>query len=221
MAPLAAFSTETADRVTTAPPAASKLVPHAEPFARFHEWLDTAQRVDRERLPEPTAFALATVGADGQPSVRMLLLKGADEQGFVFYTNYESRKGRELLAHPKAALCFHWQPLERQVRVEGSVSRVSDVEADEYFASRARGSQVGAWASRQSRPMELLGDLDARVAQYEREFAGRAVPRPPHWSGFRLVPTRMEFWTGMPSRLHQRHAYSREGDGWRVETLYP
>jgi pyridoxamine 5'-phosphate oxidase len=214
-----------ADRVTAASSAAttaaSRVVPYAEPFERFREWLDTAQRVDRERLPEPTAFALGTVGADGQPSVRMLLLKGVDEDGFVFYTNYESRKGRELLSHPKAALCFHWQPLERQVRIEGSARPVIDAEADEYFASRARGSQIGAWASRQSRAMEQLGDLDARVAHYEREFAGRAVPRPPHWSGFRLTPTRIEFWKGMPSRLHQRHAYSREGDLWRMETLYP
>ena len=207
--------------MTAAPAAVSKLVPFAEPFARFQEWLDTAKRVDRERLPEPTAFALGTVGADGQPSVRMLLLKGVDAQGFVFYTNYESRKGRELLAHPKAALCFHWQPLERQVRVEGAVAPVSAAEADDYFASRARGSQIGAWASRQSRAMEHANDLDVRVAQYEREFDGRDVTRPPHWSGFRLTPTRIEFWTGMPSRLHQRHVYSRQGDGWRVDTLFP
>ena len=195
--------------------------PIAEPFLRFRDLLDAAKAIDSAVLPEPTAFALGTVSAEGQSSVRILLLKAVDERGFVFYTNYESRKGSELLAQPKAAMCFHWQPLERQVRVEGSARPVTSEEADAYFASRARGSQIGAWASIQSRPLANAGDLEARVAEVETRFADRPVPRPPHWSGFRLVPHRIEFWHNMPSRLHERHVYHREPDGWRTETLYP
>jgi pyridoxamine 5'-phosphate oxidase len=192
-----------------------------EPFDLFTELLGAAREVGTERLPEPTAFALATVGAGGQPSVRILLLKGVDTRGFVFYTNYESRKGQELLAHPRAAMCFHWQPLERQVRVEGQAEPVSAEEADAYFATRQRGSQLGAWASQQSQPMEHPGALDERLREVEARFAGGPVPRPPHWSGFRLVPARIEFWHGMPSRLHERLVYSRAGDGWRTDVLYP
>jgi pyridoxamine 5'-phosphate oxidase len=195
--------------------------PASDPIARFLALLDEARRVGRERLPEPTAFALATVGTDGRPSVRMVLLKDATTTGFVFYTNYGSRKGRDLLARPTAALCFHWQPLDRQVRVEGDVERVSDEEADAYFATRARGSQLGAWASRQSEPMVDPAELSRRLAEVEARLAGRSVPRPPYWSGFRLVPDRVEFWIGQPSRLHVRHLYSRDGADWRVQTLYP
>ncbi len=197
------------------------LAPIAEPFERFAELMAAARAVERSVLPEPTAFALGTVGADGQPSVRIVLLKAVDERGFVFYTNYESRKGREVLAHPKAAMCFHWQPLERQVRVEGAVTTVAGEEADAYFASRARGSQLGAWASFQSQVMESPDLLDVRVREMERRFAGGPVPRPPHWSGFRITPHRIEFWHNMPSRLHERRVYLREPLGWRTETLYP
>ena len=192
-----------------------------DPIPRFQSLLATAQAVERSLLPEPTAFALGTVGRDGQPAVRIVLLKSVDASGFVFYTNYESRKGRELLAHPRAAMCFHWQPLEQQVRVEGSVVPVAPDEADAYFATRPRGSQLGAWASLQSRPIEAPGDLERRIEETERRFAGGPVPRPPHWSGFRVRPVRIEFWRNMPSRLHVRHVYAAERSGWGLERLYP
>lgn len=192
-----------------------------DPIAIFQRLLADAHSAPRERIPEPTAFALATVSAEGYPSVRMLLLKHADHDGFVFYTNLESRKARELAARPHAAMNFHWAALERQVRVEGPVQPVTEAEADAYFATRPRGSQVGAWASRQSRPVERDGDLEARVAEFERKFDGGDVPRPPHWSGFRLVPNTIEFWYGKPSRLHDRKLFTRAGQGWRVEMLYP
>src|SRR5512141_2625332 len=179
--------------------------PLLEPFDRFTALLAMARDVGPDRLPEPTAFALGTVGADGQPAVRILLLKGVDERGFVFYTNHESRKGAELLTHPRAAMCFHWQPLERQVRVEGTARPVTNEEADAYFATRERGSQIGAWASLQSQAIMMSGGLEARVAEMEARFAGAAVPPPPHWSGFRLAPHRIEFWHNVPSRLHERH----------------
>jgi pyridoxamine 5'-phosphate oxidase len=193
----------------------------AEPFLRFRELLDAARAIDRAVLPEPTAFALATVGPDGQPSVRIVLLKDVDERGFVFYTNHQSRKGAELLAHPKAAMCFHWQPLEQQVRVEGTARPVTSEEADAYFASRARGSQLGAWASLQSQVVAAPGDLERRLAEMESRFEGGPISRPPHWSGFRIVPHVIEFWHNRASRLHNRTVYRREADGWRTETLYP
>ena len=192
-----------------------------DPIARFIALLEEAKRLPREVLPEPTAFALATADERGAPSVRIVLLKTADERGFVFFTNHESRKGRELLATRRAALCFHWQPMEVQVRVEGAADPVGDEEADAYFASRARGSQIGAWASRQSRTIEHAGDLEARVAEMEERFARGPVPRPPQWSGFRVAPTRIEFWKGRPNRLHIRDVYERDGNEWRISRLYP
>ena len=192
-----------------------------DPITRFIGLLDQARAIDREILPEPTAFSLATADEQGRPSVRIVLLKDVDEQGFVFYTNYESRKGRELLATRRAALCFHWMPLEVQVRVEGAVTTVSEDEADAYFASRPRGSQIGAWASTQSRTLARRADLEARVKQYEQEYEGKSVLRPKHWSGFRVSPDRIEFWKGMPSRLHEREVFHRDGTSWRVEMLFP
>ena len=192
-----------------------------DPIARFQAVFAEAKRIPADKLPEPTAFSLGTVDANGRPSVRIVLLKEVDERGFVFYTNHESRKGRELLASRRAALCFHWQLLEQQVRVEGSVTTVTDAEADAYFSSRARGSQLGAWASIQSRPMDHPDDLDRRLAEVMARFGDAPIPRPPHWSGFRVVPERIEFWKGMPSRLHVRHVYTREGSGWTTQRLYP
>jgi pyridoxamine 5'-phosphate oxidase len=195
--------------------------PGGDPIARFVALFEQANKLPREVLPEPTAFALATADERGTPSVRIVLLKSVDESGFVFYTNHDSRKGRELLATRRAALCFHWQPMEVQVRVEGAADAVSAEEADAYFASRARGSQIGAWASLQSRRIEHAGDLEARVAEMEERFARGPVPRPPQWSGFRVAPTRIEFWKGRPNRLHIRDVYERDGNEWRVSRLYP
>ena len=192
-----------------------------DPIKRFIGLLDQARAIDKKILPEPTAFSLATADEEGRPSVRIVLLKDVDEHGFVFYTNYESRKGRELLATRRAALCFHWMPLEVQVRVEGAVTTVSDEEADAYFASRPRGSQIGAWASTQSRTLARRADLEARVKQYELEYEGKSVTRPKHWSGFRVSPDRIEFWKGMPSRLHEREVFLRDGTSWRIEMLFP
>lgn len=188
------------------------------PIALFQAWLAEAG----EKEPnDPTAMSLATVGEDGMPSSRMVLLKGSDEQGFVFYTNYESRKGQQLQSHAKAALLFHWKSLRRQVRVEGVVAQVSGEEADAYFASRARQSQIGAWASDQSRPLAGRFELEKRVAKFAAKYAIGTVPRPPHWSGFRVEPQRIEFWQDGAFRLHDRLVYLREDGAWRTERLYP
>jgi len=194
----------------------------SEPFQRFAELFARAKgELSRECFPDPNTMSVATVGTDGRPSNRIVLLKAFDERGFVFYTNYEGRKGSELLANPYCALCFHWPPMEIQIRIEGRAEPTSDAEADAYFASRARASQLGAWASDQSRPMTQPGDLERRVAEVAARFEGSSVPRPPHWSGFRVVPDRIEFWRNRASRLHDRTVYEREGDGWRVTALYP
>jgi pyridoxamine 5'-phosphate oxidase len=195
--------------------------PVQNPLSRFNRVYAQARQLDRSVLPEPNAMSLATVGMSGNPSVRIVLMKDVDERGFVFYTNLEGRKGRELRTHPVAAICFHWAALEVQVRAEGPVEVVSDDEADSYFATRPRESQIGAWASIQSQPIEHAKDLAQRVADFEKEFEGREVPRPSHWSGFRLRHDRIEFWKARPGRLHERHLYIRSGESWTMETLYP
>jgi pyridoxamine 5'-phosphate oxidase len=192
-----------------------------DPIERFRDVYALAEKLDRAVIPEPNAMSLGTIGNRDQPYVRIVLLKAFDERGFVFYTSYDGRKGRQLIAHPRASLCFYWAPLSIQVRIEGRVTKVSDEEADAYFATRERRSQIGAWASRQSEPLETPTALDERVAKYEKEFDGKTVPRPEYWSGFRVWPERIEFWKGKPNRLHERHLYTRDGEGWLIETLYP
>jgi pyridoxamine 5'-phosphate oxidase len=192
-----------------------------DPIERFRSVYALAEKLDRSIIPEPNAMALGTIGNRDQPYVRIVLLKAFDQRGFVFYTSYDGKKGRQLLAHPRASLCFYWAPLAIQVRIEGRVTKVLDEEADAYFATRERLSQIGAWASRQSEPLETPTALDERVAKYEKEFEGKTVPRPEYWSGFRVWPERIEFWKGKPNRLHERHLYTRDGEGWLIETLYP
>lgn len=188
------------------------------PFDLFARWFAEAEAAEPN---DANAMALATVDADGQPSVRVVLMKDYDPRGFVFYTNLQSDKGRALLANPRAGLDFHWKSLRRQVRIQGPVSVVSDAEADEYFAVRPRDSQIGAWASAQSRPLASRAVFEAEIAEVAARYEGAPVPRPPHWSGFRIAPARLEFWQDRPFRLHDRVIFTPEAGGWRVHRLYP
>jgi pyridoxamine 5'-phosphate oxidase len=191
----------------------------AGPMPMFEEWMRDAEASEPSL---PNAASLATATPDGRPSLRMVLLKGADDRGFVFYTNLESRKGRELEANPRAALCFHWKSLTRQVRVEGRTEPVSDDEADAYFGSRDRESRIGAWASRQSRPLTGRFELEREVARYAARYALGAIPRPPFWSGFRIVPEQVEFWSQRAFRLHDRLVFARaDGGPWTISRLFP
>ncbi|TPP10186.1 pyridoxamine 5'-phosphate oxidase [Rhizobium glycinendophyticum] len=189
-----------------------------EPFALFATWLKDAEASE---INDPNAVALATVDADGLPNVRMVLLKGYDSRGFVFYTNFESQKGQEILGQKKAAMCFHWKSLRRQIRLRGEVEVVSDAEADEYYQSRPLGSRIGAWASKQSRPLEGRFALEKAVAEYTAKYALGNVPRPPHWSGFRIIPKSIEFWHDRKFRLHDRIEFRRDGEGWAKVRMYP
>lgn len=189
-----------------------------EPYALFETWLAEATKAE---INDPNGMALATVDPDGLPNVRMVLLKGHDENGFVFYTNFESAKGRELLASMKAGLLFHWKSLRRQVRVRGIVEVVTDAEADEYYASRPRLSRIGAWASKQSRPLESRFALEKAVAEVTAKHPIGEIPRPAHWSGFRVKPVEIEFWKDGAFRLHDRIKFTRDGDGWAKTRLYP
>lgn len=189
-----------------------------DPIRFFERWFGEALHAE---VREPNAMTLATIGAEGQPAARIVLLKGVDAQGFVFFTNYESRKARELEAHPRAALVFWWEGLERQVRIEGTVEKVDAAASDTYFASRPRGSRLGAWASDQSRPLPNRAVLEQKMAAADEAYPGDTVPRPPHWGGFRLMPTLFEFWQGRASRLHDRLEYTPAPGGWTIRRLAP
>ena len=191
-----------------------------DPLALFEHWLEEAKATE---INDPEAMTLATVDADGLPDARMVLCKGVDARGIVFYTNVESAKGRELKAQPRAAVLFHWKSLRRQARFRGAVSEVAAAESDAYFASRPRGSQIGAWASAQSRPLASRADLEAAVHAYEQQFASAEVPRPEYWRGYRLEPVEVEFWRDRPSRLHERIMFTRsiQESTWEIQLLYP
>lgn len=189
----------------------------ADPITEF---LNAKERAEAHQI-DTAPVTLATADASGQPSARMVLLRGVDGRGFVFFTNYDSRKGHELDANPRAALCIHWVALDEQIRVEGDVERLSDAESDEYFNGRPRGSQLGAWASDQSKVLPSRETLEERYREVERRFEGHAVTRPPFWGGYRVVPRRIEFWYGRPDRLHDRVLYVRKSDAWQIERLYP
>ena len=189
-----------------------------DPFTLFDAWFEEARASEPN---EPEAMALATTGSDGQPSARMVLLKAHGPAGFTFYTHERSAKGEDLAENPRAALLFHWKSLRRQVRIEGTVERVAAAEADAYFATRARDSQLGAWASDQSRPLDSRDTFEHRFEEAQQRFEGRDVPRPPHWGGYRVMPERIEFWSDRPYRLHERRLFVRDGGGWRVGLLYP
>ena len=189
-----------------------------DPYLIFAEWMAEATTSE---INDPNAMCLATCTPEGRPSARMVLLKGQDARGFVFYTNLESRKGRELAANPFAALCFHWKTLARSIRIEGAIEAVTDAEADAYYVSRSRGSRIGAWASSQSRELEGRWALEKAVAEYTLKFGLGEIPRPPHWSGFRLLPDRIEFWRDMNFRLHERRVFLPVSGTWKLQTLYP
>ena len=191
---------------------------YSEPFDLFGKWLDMAKE---KEINDPTAMNLATTTSDGKPSSRMVLLKDFDQEGFVFYTNLESKKGQQLDDNNHIALNFHWKSLRKQVRIEGHAERVSDAEADAYYQSRPRGSRIGAWASEQSRPMEGMFILERRVAEFTAKFGVGEVPRPPHWSGFRVAPELIEFWSDGKFRLHERVVYNRDGETWTTERQFP
>jgi pyridoxamine 5'-phosphate oxidase len=195
----------------------------SDPFAKFNEWIAAAEQSEPN---DPNAMTVATATADGAPSARIVLLKGIDaagvgRRGFVFFTNRESRKGGELAANPRAALLFHWKTLGRQIRIEGGIEQATDAEADAYYATRARNSRLGAWASDQSRPLASRAELERRLAEYEARYPGEEIPRPPYWGGYRLIPARFEFWQNMPFRLHDRTTFTRSDEGWTVGKLYP
>lgn len=191
----------------------------SDPFVQFQHWVDDAVAA---KLFDWETITVATATRDGAPSARTLFLRGADERGFVFYTNYESRKGIQLAENPRAAVVIHWREFERQICIEGSVERISASESDAYYATRPLQSQLGAWASRQSQPLDSAETLAARVEEFRRKFAGSPVPRPTHWGGYRVVPTRIEFWQGGPGRLHDRFVYERNADGaWKWQRLNP